>query len=204
MTRFLRAPRGWWIGTLAALCIAVPVSAQQSARSRLLPITSPIRRAGVYHVATGTWTRNASLANLTGPDTIYNNTCAVAYYMMLDRAESFQHRSRIPSTSGPTTPSVYYGTQRNDEAPGCHDAYTVNGFEVAYCTSASSPIAWTYEFANSYAECGNSDMAPDYTLVLTGLPGSCPTCGEGCWIVDVDLSGMPGGGIVLSADGDGT
>ena len=204
MKRLGYSGRGLPLAAGILLSVSAPLAAQETARSRLVPITAPIRRAGVYHVATGTWTHNASLANVSGPDTIYSNDCAVAYYTSMGSTESFQHRSRVPSTSGPTTPSVYYGTNRNDEAPGCHDAYTVNGFEVAYCTSASSPIAWTYEFANSYAECGNSDMAPDYTLVLTGLPGSCPTCGEGCWIVDVDLSGMPGGGIVLSADGDGT
>src|SRR5258707_13034166 len=34
-----------------ALPISAPLSAQQSLRARLVPITAPIRRAGVYHVA---------------------------------------------------------------------------------------------------------------------------------------------------------
>jgi hypothetical protein len=189
---------------LISTCIIARLPAQQSARSRILPITSPIRRAGVYHVATGSWTRNASLANVTGPDTIYNNSCAVVYYAPVAPTESIQHRSRIPSTSGPTTPSVYYGTQRNDEAPGCHDAYTINGFEVAYCSSSASPVTWTFQFASSYALCDSGDMVPDFTIVVTGLPGGCTTCNGSCWIVDVDLSGSSGGGIVLSADGDGS
>jgi hypothetical protein len=177
---------------------------QQSLPSRLAPITAPIRRAGVYHVATGTWTRNASLANVTGPDTIYNNTCAAFYYARMSNQESFQHRSRIPSPSGPTTPSVYYGPPRNDEAPGCQTSYTVNGFEIAYCSNATTTVDWTWEFASSYTQCGGGAMVPDYTIVATGLPAGTASGSQSCWIVDIDLSGTSGGGIVLTADGDGT
>src|SRR6266850_2080932 len=92
-----------------ATIFAAPLTAQQSLRSRLAPITAPIRRAGVYHVATGTWTRNSSLANVTGPDTIYNNTCSAWYYTRMQTGDLFQHRSRIPSTSGPWTGSIFYG-----------------------------------------------------------------------------------------------
>src|SRR5262249_39412101 len=87
---------GW---VACAFALASNSFAQQSLHQRLVPITAPIRRAGVYHVATGTWTRNASLANVTGPDTIYNNKCAAAYYSPMANTESFQHRSRIPSPS---------------------------------------------------------------------------------------------------------
>jgi hypothetical protein len=186
----------------AALLLAAPLLAQQSLRSRLSPITAPIRRAGVYHVATGTWTRHGSLANVTGPDTIYNNTCAAVYFTRMNGLESFQHRSRIPSTSGPTTPSVFYGTSRNDEAPGCHDSYTVNGFQFAYCSYATSTVDWNCDFASSYTLCGGGDMVSQYNVTLTGLPAA-GTSGQRCYIVDVDLSGTPGGGFLLSADGDG-
>jgi hypothetical protein len=188
----------------AASVLCAVASAQQNLHSRLAPITAPIRHAGVYHVATGTWTRHASLANVTGPDTIYNNTCAAYYFAPMDHTESFQHRSRIPSPSGPTTPSVFYGPPRNDEAPGCRTAYTVNGFEFAYCSAATTTVDWTQEFANTYMLCGGGDMIPDYTITATGLPGGHPNGAQNCWIVDIDLSGTSGGGIVLSADGDGT
>jgi hypothetical protein len=190
--------------TAAIALLCTGAMAQGNIKSRLAPVTSPVRHAGIYHVATGTWTHNASLANVTGPDTIYSNNCAVVYYTPMANTESFQHRSRIPSTSGPTTPSIFYGTARNDEAPGCHDSYTVNGFEAAYCSSSTSTITWTYEFANSYTLCGGGDMLADYTVVVTGLPGGTITAAQQCWIVDIDLSGNSGGGIVLSADGDGS
>jgi hypothetical protein len=188
----------------AALALCAAASARQNPGLRAAPVTAPIRHAGVYHVATGTWTRHATLANVTGPDTIYNNTCAAVYFMPMSNTESYQHRSRIPSPSGPTTPSVYYGTSRNDEAPGCATSYIVDGFQFGYCTNATGTIGWTDEFASSYTLCDSGDMVPDYTIVMTSLPGGRSNGSQNCWIIDIDLSGMSGGGIVLSADGDGT
>lgn len=191
--------------TAAVVLLCTGAMAQGDLKSRLIPITAPIKHAGIFHVATGTWTRNASLANVTGPDQIYNNTCMPVYYTLMGKSESYQHRSRIPSPSGPTTPSIYYGTAQNDEAPGCQTSYTVNGYQFAYCSNRSTGrVTWTHEFANSYTVCGAGDMIPDYTVVVTGLPVGSTTGGLQCWIVDVDLSGNSGGGIVLSADGDGT
>src|SRR5262249_10563979 len=138
-----------------------------------------------------------------GPDTVYNNTCAVTYYAPQIQGEKWQHRSRVPSTSGPTTPSIFYGPPRNDEAPGCHDSYTIDGFEIVYCSSAVSGVGYLEEFANPYTECANADMVPDYSFPLTGLPGGTPSGGQNCWIVDIDLSSTTPA-FVLSADGDGT
>jgi hypothetical protein len=192
------------LSTAAIALLCTGAMAQGDLKSRLIPVTSPVKNAGVYHVATGTWTRNGSIANVTGPDVIYNNTCAVVYFTRMRPTESFQHRSRIPSTSGPTTPSVFYGTAQNDEAPGCHDSYLINGYQISYCSSATTTVDWKYAFANSYAQCGAGDMVPDYVFTVTGLPGGGVTGNQQCWLVDIDLSGNSGGGIVLSADGDGT
>jgi len=189
---------------LVAACLSAFALAQQDLHARLLPITAPIRHAGVYRVATGTWVGHASLANVLGPDTIYNNTCASAYFVRMTPTESFQHRSRIPSTSGPIRPSVGYGPTRNDEAPGCRDAYRVNGFQVAYCSSAPTTVNWRYEFADSWTACAAGNMTSTATVLANGLPGGTPAGGQRCWIIDIDLTGTSGGSIVLSADGDGT
>ena len=192
---------------ISIACLGAAALAQESIRSRLAPITSPIRHAGVYHVSTGRWTRNASLANAIGPSTIYNNTCAYVYFTGILSTELYQHRGRIPSTTGPTTDSIFYGTSdpnhRYDERPGNCDAYTMNGFEVGYCSSHIGTLDWQYSFANSYTACGASDILPQYTISVTGLPAGSSTGTQNCWIVDVDLSGESGGGIVLLADGDG-
>ena len=196
---------------IATLALAASTFAQEDASHRLRSTTAPLRSAGVYHVATGTWTRGASLASATGPDVIYNNTCAPVYFIGLNECEKIQHRSRIPSTTGPTTPSVFYGSgvpgRRHDERPGCQDSYLVNGFQVAYCSSHVGTWNWRHEFTSSFLPeatqiCG-FDMVPQYTIDLTGLPGGTPAGAQLCWTVDIDLSGLPGGGMLLSADGDG-
>ncbi len=194
--------------TIAITILGAVASAQIDMRARLLPITSPPRHAGVYHVATGTWTRGAHLANLTGPVTIYDNSCAQVYFTGLNSNDRWSHRSRIPSPWGPTTDSVFYGStssaHRYDERPGNAMTYLVTGFEVSYCSSHVGTISWQYAFASSYTSCGLVDMVPQYTLLLTGLPGGTPGGGQICWTLDIDISGEPGGGFALSADGDGS
>ena len=189
------------------LCLGAVGLAQADMRARLLPITSPLQRAGVYHVATGRWTRGASLANAVGPDTIYNNTCAPIYFTGMLSVDRFQHRSRIPSTTGPTTDSVFYGTSdsnhRYDERPGCANFYLVNGFEASYCSSHVGLLTWQYQFANIYTACVDADIVPQYTLTMTGLPAGTSTGGQRCWIVDFDLSALPSGDISILADGNG-
>ncbi len=60
--------------SLLAACSAIlcfDASAQQRMGVRKMP--TPLRDAGVYHVATGTWTRGGSMASV-GPDAIYSAT----------------------------------------------------------------------------------------------------------------------------------
>jgi hypothetical protein len=193
--------------TAAVALLCTGAMAQGDLKSRLTPITSPIKNAGVYHVATGTWTRGATLANGTGPDVIYNNTCALVYFTGMLSTERFQHRSRLPSTTGPTTDSIFYGTtdtaHRYDERPGCANSYSINGFDVEYCSSHIGTITWTYQFASSYTACGAADMVPQYTITVTGLPGGTGTGAQNCWIVGIDVSDEMGSDMALSADGDG-
>ncbi len=198
----------------AALLLSGTVGiAQSNQKARLNPITAPLRHAGVYHVATGTWTRGATLPDGTGPATLYDNSCNVVYFTSMLSTERWQHRSRLPAndtdaTPDPTTNSVFYGTSdsnhRYDERPGCNDHYTINGFEVGYCSSHVGTLTWTYEFAHSYTACGASDMIPNYTIAVTGMPGGTPSGAQNCWIVDIDVSNETGSNMVLTADGNGT
>jgi hypothetical protein len=182
------------------------VLAQQDLSARLRPIAAPIRRAGTYHVATGTWTRGAALESAVGPSVVYDNTCAPVYWVSQYRLPAgpmrFQHRSRVPSPTGPSTPSIAYATGY-DEAPGCATSYLVDGFEIAYCSSATHPFDYRLEFANSYTSCGAASMVADEVFDLIALPGGTASGAQHCWIVDVDLQGS-GRTFVLTADGDGT
>ena len=129
--------------TAAVVLLGASVMAQSELKSRLQPVTSPIKSAGVFHVATGTWTRNSSLANVTGPDTIYNNSCSLVYFGAQITGEKWQHRGRIPSPTGPTTDSQFYpgnnATHEYDERPGCNTQYSVNGSRS--CIARRSPAA---------------------------------------------------------------
>ena len=187
--------------------------AQGDLKSRLMPVTSPLRNAGVYHVATGRWTRGGTLANGTGPSVLYNNSCTAVYFAGMLSTERWQHRSRIPgndtdATPDPTTDSVFWGTtnsdHRYDERPGCSNRYFVNGFEVAYCSSHVGAVDWTWQFAHSYTACGAADMIPNFTITVTGMPGGTATGGQNCWIVGIDVSNEMGSNFLLSADGNGT
>ena len=177
-------------------------SAQIELRSRLVPITAPARHAGTYHVATGTWTRGSNLGFPLGP-VIYNNTCPTNYFVPMLSTEKFQHRSRIPSPSAPRTDSVFYGStntaHRYDEHDGCNGSYEVYSFEIQYCSSHIGTVDWQYEFANSYTACASTDLVPDFTIAVTGLPGGTSTGDQACWIVEIEPVGYPH----LIADGDG-
>jgi hypothetical protein len=202
-----RSPVLW---VAVAVLGASLVRAQGDLRSSLRPITGPMRRAGVYHVATGTWTRNGSMSNLTGPDTIYSNTCTPLYFVAQATGERFQHRSRVPTTAAHGAPTTVNPLDpfKNDEAPGCDTDYLINGFEISYCSSRPSGLGtleFEFAFADAYSACGagNADMVPDLTIPVSGLPGGTSAGSEICWIVDVDLDAASAP-FTLRADQDGT
>jgi len=193
--------------TAAVALLCTGAMAQTDIKSRLQTITSPVKNAGIYHVATGTWTRTGTVAHLGVPDaTIYNNTCAQVYFTGMLSTEKFQHRSRLPALNSPVTPTIVPGrpVTDNDSAPGCANSYLVKGFQVAYCSSATTAIDWRYEFVDNYQACGAADMGSQYTIDALGLPGGDSAGAQQCWLVTLDISGGTGGGIVLSADGNGT
>jgi hypothetical protein len=196
-----------YLTTAAVALLGASAMAQGDAKLRLSPITSTPRHAGVFHVATGTWTRHGNMANVTGPDIIYNNTCAPFYFSGMVGADKWQHRSRVPTTAAngaPTTgsPTVPGG---NDEAPGCATSYVINGFEVLICTSrpvGSGSFTMNFEFADAYLVCGGGDMVPTQSFPVV-IPPDTGTTGQTCWIVDVDLDGSSQS-FALAADQDGT
>ena len=196
-----------YLTTAAVALLGASAMAQGDAKSRLSPITSTPRHAGVYHVATGTWTRNGHLSNVTGPDTIYNNSCAPAYFSAMTGTDKWQHRSRVPTTAANGAPTVVSPNvpPKNDEAPGCDTSYLVNGFEILICTSrpvGSGPFTVTMEFADAYLVCGGGDMVPTQSFPVQ-IPPDTGTTGQTCWIVDVDLDGTSQS-FALAADQDGT
>ena len=202
------AELGARIFAASVVLLGASATAQNHVGSRLKPITSPFRRAGVYHVATGTWTRDGRLVNLAGPDIIYNNSCYTGYFGAMHTGEKWQHRSRVPTTAANGAPTTQNASDplKYDEAPGCDTSYLVNGFQIAYCSERPSSLgafAFDFEFASAYLSCGVSDMVPQASFNVTGLPGGTSTGQQVCWSIDVDLDAASTS-FTLQADQDGT
>jgi hypothetical protein len=166
-------------------------SAQQLAPTHAV---APIRDAGVFHVATGTWTRQAtqSLATL-GPDVLYDNTCPSGYFSGLS-GDVYVDDGRLPS---PTSPAP----------TGCSTSYRIDGFNFGYCTdqTASTFGTYTHDFYQNYVPCtAVAGIAPTASFALTNLPASPTTGLLTCWNVTIDLTGSGGGSFVMAADADGT
>ncbi len=165
--------------------------------NRLRPVTAPVRDAGILHVATGTWTRKASAASL-GADTIYDNTAGGMYYLPLS-GDTYIDEGRLPS---PTSPTNFVSR------PGCATSYTIDGFQIAYCTNRISPAPFQVGFYGSYVACSSViGVTPTAEFLLSGLPGSPAGGATACWTITIDLGAPPGGSglaFTMAADGDGT
>lgn len=174
--------------------------AQQDASTRLRPITGPIRNAGTYHLASNTWTRAAGQASLVGTSTIYNNTCPSGYYLGLS-GDTFVDEGRIPGH----TPGEPNDAQNR---PGCADVYSIDGFQIGYCTDQTATTLGTYtiSFFESYVSCSSTiGVTPTASFALHGLPATVGYIA--CWIVNIDLDASPGTpslSFTMRADGDGT
>ncbi len=158
---------------------------------------APPQDAGTFHVATGTWTRPGRQGRrlALGPDVLYCNLNASAVFQPLDAPDWVAvDTGRVPSSTSPT-PNV-----------GLADSYTVNGFEVAYCTrEVSANVDVSFRFFDSYRPCTplSQNPAPVLDLRLSGvLPGSGFAGVARCWIVTIDLEGTTDP-FSLAADADG-
>ncbi len=183
-------------GVLPLVLAAFPVQSQLPS-TRLHRITAPVRDAGILHVATNTWTRKASAASL-GADTIYDNTAGGVYYSALS-GDTYIDEGRLPSPTSPTNAV---------SRPGCATSYTIDGFQIAYCTNRISLAPFQVGFYESYVACSSvTGVTPTAYFQLSGLPGSPSTSATACWTITIDLGAPPGGsGLAfgMQADGDGT
>jgi hypothetical protein len=151
-----------------------------------------VKDAGIYHLGTGTWTHSTSTAAI-GTDIIYANTCNTGYFGAQINGETWSDEGRVPSTTGPVNAP--------NQNKGCHDSYTVNGFQIAYCSNNTTPTAVTIGFQSAYLAC--TLAAPTNTYVLTGLPGGTSAGAQNCWLVTIDLDALSQT-FTLTADATGT
>ena len=102
------------------LCLVTAAPAQGQVQA--IKVLGPVRDAGIYHVATGTWTRNSgSTANL-GPDIIYRNDHSSGYFGVGWEGAQGVDEGMLPGTGSPAAGSQY--------------AYEINGLSFSYCALA--------------------------------------------------------------------
>ena len=109
---------------LATSVLSVPCWAQSELRAR--PITGPIQDAGIYHHATGTWTRPGQGMASFGADVLYNNNANTGYWATTNDDWTFFEEGRIPGDNGDVGNSA---------------CYQINCYQTAYCTNQATTWA---------------------------------------------------------------
>jgi hypothetical protein len=197
------------------LAIAATAVAQKQTLRSFQRVTVPIKDAGVYHVATGTWTRPASetpsSSALAGGsmDTIYACTTDSGYFGGMDPGHVWTASGRIPSSTAPNVlwnPAALPDGSQPGIAQGCGTSYQIEGFRVAYCTDDATPtVALTVAFFEAWnPPCTSSLSAATPQggpFAMTGLPGR-GTGVQGCWLITLDLAAATAS-FSMQADGDG-
>ena len=180
---------------LALLALASLSPGQEPASAQRMP--TALRNAGIYHPATGTWTRGLGSSAALGTDVIYRNDAASGYFSALGMASSTEPYSFIDSGRLPTADSSVTGATT--------DGYCLSAVEFAYCselvTNNVQLSLWLYD---SYAPCDLIRTAPSEAYSTPevwfefGLPGATSS-GPQCWTVTIDLDIQPN--LFLLGDG---
>jgi hypothetical protein len=160
--------------------------AQGNLSGQLRPITAPVKYAGVYHLGTGTWTHGGQgTAATSAAGIIYDNTCTTGYYAGMLTGGTFTDEGRLPSTTS-TVLANSWGLG-NDSEVGTQQSYSVDGFQIAYCTSEAAARSYDMKFYEAYDACTVAPATATAAFTITGLPASATAGVQACWIVDFDL-----------------
>ncbi|MBI5362519.1 MAG: hypothetical protein HZA53_05020 [Planctomycetes bacterium] len=211
----------------SALALSAAAFAQKQEVRSFERVTGPVKHAGVYHLATGQWTRGAA-AQLTagaGSDIVYNCTTDSGYYAVLGAGNTntastgynptnygqgvtMTNSGRLPSLTSPNTvwnPSAVPVGSVPGSAAGCANTYTIDGFEIGYCSETVGPnTAVTIAFYEVNPTCtAPAGLPQGGPFAITGLPGHAATAALGCWLVTIDLAGQTLS-FNMQADGDGS
>lgn len=185
------------IGAIIAV-LTTPWTAQSvptARRAQRVPPGSAVRDAGIYHVATGNWTRAAVGHAALGLDTVYSNDSPTGYFSGLLDGDVVIDEGELPGVDHPLHGP---GTDRQ--------SYVVNGFTFGYCADFPKALGvFRLGFYERYTPCGDpstlglvDEKSFEYAGILPGAPSSFD-----CWIVTIDLGGTSDR-FLLEASGEGT
>lgn len=169
-----------------ALILCCTASAQQQ-QVQAKRITMPTKNAGIYHVATGTWTRGTDAQANLGPDVIYRADAPSGYFGVGWNGAEGTDEVVLPGTGNP-------------KKAGTQDAYFVDGFTFNWCSLQAGPFASTFKFYDSYVPCDDPDI-PANCIEQAGCDINIALPAGGfCWTATIDLAGS-GYEVCLEADG---
>ncbi|MEL6428743.1 MAG: hypothetical protein AAFR54_06160 [Planctomycetota bacterium] len=171
---------------LAALALALAspdTLASPQDRSAPIPDTNsvratPAKSAGTYYAATGQFVRNGGASRFSAAEAIYSSTAETPYFSdvnpnFIGGAEFVVDDGVIPGSTNPV------GSVTRDDN-------LVTSFDFGYCDLDTAPgaSAWEIAFYESLAPCTSpTGITPTAVVTASGLPTN------GCWTVNVDLSG---------------
>lgn len=153
---------------------------------------APPKYAGVYHVASGTFTpaQDVPADFFVNNQIIYNANCNPASFSSLLNSSIVIDDGRLVA---PNTPAPNVGSR---------SSYRVNKFEIAYVTRELAGATMEVRFWNDYDDCQTFALAgtPSATFTVTGPGASAQGTATG-WILTVDLTGLE---FCMSGEADGT
>jgi hypothetical protein len=174
-----------------ALLLGGSALAQQNAGA--LHVAAGVKNAGVYHVATNTWTPASTdpIATL-GTDVLYDNTCVPTTFIWWWGAYNhvITDIGRIPSSTSPTNPTSVKGTGTS---------YAVDGFTAGWCSAGHvGPTTVNFAWYECYGVCSDASLLTPLMALSVLLPAN-----GGCWTGTIDLANTTFA-FTISADCNGS
>ncbi len=147
--------------------------AQQGIQAQRVP--ARLQHAGVYHVATGTWSHTHD--TLQPPEVYYLNSANTGFYGPMGQAIDmiWTDEGNIPSSG---------------HVAGAQDgSMVVQALDFAYCSTVLGAFQNIgFVFYNSYASCTDPIGQPSVASLAFSVPGG-GSSGTNCWLVTFDLTG---------------
>jgi len=169
-----------------SLILASTGFAQQTLQAKQVP--ARLQKAGVYHVATGTWTRGGTETHTPADKRFYANSANSGFFGVMG-----QGLDLIWTDEGCIPGSAHEATAKNGP-------FEIQSLDFGYCTTVLGTTqngGWL--FYDAYASCTNpASLTPVANIPFT-LPGA-GSASTNCWLVTFDLTGSE---FNLSNDGDG-
>ncbi len=177
------------------LCCAT-AAGQQQLQAKKMP--TAVKDAGIYHMATGTWTRNSGAKANVGLDIIFRSDVSSGYFGVGWEGSEGVDEGIVPGTGNPNKTG----------SAGPRDDYSVDGFDFGYCSLSTGAVVWDWVFYDGYVPC-DIPSAPANCVNAAG-GGSAATPGGGfCWLGTFDMTGSEvcfesdGGSCAPGYDGGG-